>query len=107
MEQNEVVFLPVVWVHQLSAVRGSVIIKEEGGRDEADTHIRCDSRPLHLVQQITHLLEVRDMCAIGVERAFARGTLRKWVDEQLLCSAWMHLEMERAGHRVLPRLRGS
>ena len=35
MEQNEVLFLPVVWVHQLSAVRGNVIIKEEGGAEQS------------------------------------------------------------------------
>ena len=107
MEQDEVLFPPVVWVHQLSAAARGRHHQGRGGRNEANTHTRCDSRSLHLVQQITHLLEVRDMCAIGVESSFARGALREWIDEQLLCSAWMHLEMERAGHRVLPRLRGS
>ena len=104
MEQDEVLFLPVVRIHQLGAAE---VIIEEGDGNKANTHTRRDSRSLHLVQQITNLLEVRDICAIGVERAFARGALRKWTDEQLMRSAGMHLEMERASHRVLPRLRGS
>ena len=40
----------------------------------------------------------------SVRNASRSETLRKWTDEQLVRSAWMHLEMERASHRVLPRL---
>ena len=45
------------------------------------------------------------MRTIGVECAFARCTLWERVNEQLLHAAWMHLEVQRASHRVLPRLR--
>jgi hypothetical protein len=68
MEQDEILFLPVVRIHQLSVAE---VIIEEGDGNEANTHTRRDGRSLHLVQQITNLLEVSDICAIGVERAFA------------------------------------
>jgi hypothetical protein len=41
---------------------------------------------------------------VSVRNTSRSETLRKWTDEQLVRSAWMHLEMERASHRVLPRL---
>ena len=84
-----------------------VNVEKERGKNEVNTHTRRNSRSLHLVQQITHFLEVRDMCTIGVQCTFTRCTLREWINEQLLRGTRMHLEMERAGHRVLPRLRGS
>ena len=48
MEQDEVLFPPVVRVYQLSAAaRGRHHQGREG--NEANTHTRCDSRSLHLV----------------------------------------------------------
>ena len=53
--------------------------------------------------------------ALGRIRAFGKQQLGLdvcdmrllWIDEQLLPGARMYLEVERAGRRVLPRLRGS
>jgi hypothetical protein len=74
------------------------------GEKEANTHAHCHSRSLHLVQQITHFLEVRDMRTIGVECAFAQCALKEWINEQLLRGARMNLEMKRPSHGALPRL---
>jgi len=91
MEQNEIPFLPIVRVHQLNemknvaARRGADHQKKvgirRGGMKERTTHVWRDGRSLHLVKQITNLLDVLDVCSIGVKCAFTRCTLREWIDE--------------------------
>jgi hypothetical protein len=47
------------------------------------------------------------MRTIGVECTRAPYALWERVDEELLHAAWMHLEVQRASDRVLPRLLGA
>jgi hypothetical protein len=51
MEQDQVLFLPVMRIDQL-AKKG----KQEWYRENEKTYIRCNGGALHLVQQIPHLL---------------------------------------------------
>lgn len=67
-------------------------------------HRRSDSWPLHLVEQPTNGTQICDVRAVRVERALSLGALRQRVNEELGCSARVHLEMEVTGDGVLPKL---
>lgn len=69
------------------------------------TYVRCDSRALHLVQNIPYSSEVFDMCTIGIKHiASPVRAGRQWVDNELRNTARMNLEMELSSNRVLPQL---
>lgn len=70
------------------------------------THARCNGRPLHLVEKLPSLLQVCNVCAIGVQSAFPVGTSRQRGDDELSSAARMHLEVETSGDGVLPELQG-
>ena len=61
-------------------------------------------RPLHLVENIPHLLQVLEMSSVRVKGALTSGASRQRVDDKLLNTAGMNLEVQGAGYRVLPEL---
>ena len=69
------------------------------------TYVRCDSRPLHLVQNISHSCQVFDMCTIGVQLVTGPlRTRRQGVDKELRDTTGMDLEMQFTSNGVLPQL---
>ena len=66
------------------------------------TYVRSDSRALHLVQQVPHLLEVFQMGAIRIEGALPLCAFGKRIDEKFRNSARVNLEVQVPCHRVLP-----
>jgi len=65
----------------------------------------CDGGSLHLVQNVTNLLQIFDVCTVGVKCAVALGSTRKRVDDEFSSAARMNLEVETSGDRVLPENR--
>mgnify|MGYP007051638831 CR=1 FL=1 len=82
VEQHQVLRAPIMRVHKLW---------RDGG-------------PLHLVEQLPHLLDIGEVRAIGVQSAFAVSTLGERSDDELVYTAGVHLEVEVAGDGVLPEL---
>lgn len=76
--------------------------EEMGGRGR--TYRRCDGWSLHLVEKVADGLEVFDVCAVGVESAFARCAGGERFDDEFLGSAGVDLEGELCGDWVLPQL---
>jgi hypothetical protein len=103
VEEHEVLLVPIVRVHKLrvrviSAPRPCRI------RENGKAYGRRDGGALHLVEELTDLLQVREVCTIGVERAVTRCAGRKGIDEKLFNTTWVNLEVKVAGHRVFPGL---
>jgi hypothetical protein len=82
MEDHEVLLAPVMRVHERWRNR----------------------RALHAVQNLADLLQISDLCAVGVKCAFPRGSLREWVHNESSSAAWMNLEVQAACDGVLPEL---
>lgn len=80
MENHKIVGLPVMWVHQP----------------------RRNRRPLHLIQDVAHFLQVFDLCAVWIERSLAVRAGGERVDDELAHAAGVDLEMELIRDRVLP-----
>ena len=70
MEQHEILFLPVMWVDQLSRQHQHQAEREERIKEKG-THARRNGGTLHFVQQVAYLLEIREVRAIGVQRVIA------------------------------------
>jgi len=75
MEQDEVLFFPIVRVHRLEKARreqhGTRNEERKGNLKAGRTHIRRDGGALHLVQKIAHFLQVREAGTISVKCAVA------------------------------------
>ena len=82
MEEHKVLLVPIVRVHER----------------------RCDGGPLHLVQNLSHGSEVRDVRAIRIDRTVALRAGWEGVDEEFLDTTRVYLEVKAARHRVLPQL---
>lgn len=70
----------------------------------ANAYTGCDGRPLHLVQNVPDLLQIFEVCTIGIKCALALGPSRKRVNNEFSSTARMNLEVESSGDRVLPEL---
>ena len=65
---------------------------------------RGNRRPLHLVENLPYLLQVLKVSTIRVKCTLTSGASRQRVDDKLLHTAGMNLEVQGTGHRVLPEL---
>ena len=102
VEDHEVVLVPVMRVYQLGIT--DVNLPCHDMTTTETTYLRRDGRTLHLVQDVSHGAEVRDVRTVRIERTFALRTVRERGYEELLDAAGMHLEVEATGNRVLPQL---
>lgn len=67
-------------------------------------YLGCNGGALHLVQQLTNSLQIRDMCTVGIESTFTVSTFGQRLNNEFLGPTWVDLEMEFASARVLPEL---
>lgn len=69
-----------------------------------ETYARCDGRSLHLVQNVSDLLQILEVCTIRIKCTLALRPSRKRVDDKFSSTARMDLKVKTTGHRVLPEL---
>ena len=65
---------------------------------------RGNSGPLHLVKNLSHLLQVLDVSTVGIKCTLTIGTGGQRVDDELQYTAGMNLEVQSTSDRVLPEL---
>jgi hypothetical protein len=71
-------------------------------KKSGETYFWCNRRSLHLVNDLSHLLQVFKMCAIRIESTFTLGASRKRVDEEFSNTTRVNLEVKTSGDGVLP-----
>ena len=63
-------------------------------------YLRIDRRALHLVECISNLFQIGDVSAVWIEGSVPRRSFGEGIDEELLNTTRMNLEMEFVRDRV-------
>jgi len=106
MEQNHIALFPIVRVHELWGWTRSVVSQRVMSEGARSTYWRCNSRPLHLIHQISDFLQICQCGPVGIECFFCllrasreRGNLKREHP------TWMDLIVKSPSDGVLPNHR--
>ena len=71
-----------------------------GTDDCSGPHLGIDRRALHLVENVSDLLQIGDVSTVWIEGPVPRRSLGEGINEEFLNTTWVDLEMEFVRDRI-------